>query len=83
MTMNMKLARGGDALEKHDTTILRAPTDSTRKSQTAVLVGAVFPTVASGAEEDDEENEEDEEDEEDEDEDEDEEDEPDKSTPAS
>ena len=79
MTLNMNLARDGKALEKHDTTILRAPTDSSRKSQlTAVFVGGDFPTAAPGAAEEDddeEEDDEDEDDEEDDDEDEDEDDE--------
>jgi hypothetical protein len=74
MTLNVKLARDGEALERLGTTILRAPTGSSRKCHlTAVFVGGGFPTVAPVAaaeEEDDDEEDDDEEDEDEEDEDE-------------
>ena len=74
MTLNVKLARDGEALESHGTTILRAPTDLSRKSHlTAVFVGGGFPTVAPVAaaeeeEDDDEEDDDEDDDEEDDDE---------------
>jgi len=75
MTLNVKLARDGEALEKHGTTILRAPADSSRKSHlTAVFVGGDFPTAAPGKADEDDDEEEDDEDEEDDEEDDDEED---------
>lgn len=59
MTLNVKLARDGEALERLGTTILLAPTDLSRKSHlTAVFVAGGFPTVApvAAAEEEDEED---------------------------